>query len=84
MQSNVRCSMTRAAAPLIAMFGLTGCVPGGSERHAACPPLAEYSRTDQARVANEVDALPGGLIIVQMLSDYTVLREGAAWRPSGR
>lgn len=59
------------------MLWLTGCAVGGSETHAPCPPVVEYSSDDQARAADEVRALPEGAVIVQMLSDYAVLREQA-------
>jgi hypothetical protein len=35
----------------------------------------EYSRAEQARVADEVAALPEGSAIVEMMSDYAVMRE---------
>ena len=34
----------------------------------------EYPREEQRRVADEVDALPEGAVIVQWLADYSVLR----------
>jgi hypothetical protein len=37
----------------------------------------EYSASDQARAADEVDALSKSAIVVRMLSDYAVLREQA-------
>jgi len=50
---------------------------GGSEAQAPCPPVVEYSVTDQARAAAEVEALPEGAMVVRMLSDYAVLRDQA-------
>jgi hypothetical protein len=47
-----------------------------------CPPVVEYSREFQARAADELDLLPDGSAIVQMLSDYTVMRGQA--RACGR
>jgi hypothetical protein len=40
-----------------------------------CPPVVEYSRTKQARVAEEVAALPERAVITEWLADYAVLRE---------
>jgi hypothetical protein len=40
-----------------------------------CPPVVEYSRTEQARVAEEVAALPERAVITEWLADYAVLRE---------
>lgn len=50
---------------------------GGSEAVAPCPPVVEYSDADQARAADEVEALPQSAIVVRMLSDYAVMREQA-------
>jgi hypothetical protein len=37
--------------------------------------VVEYSQAEQARVAEEVAALPAGALIVTWLADYAVLRE---------
>ena len=37
--------------------------------------MVEYSRAEQARVAEEVAALPEGGVIAEWLADYAVLRE---------
>jgi len=39
--------------------------------------VVDYSRAEQARVAEEVDALPEGTLIVSWLADYAVLRDQA-------
>lgn len=57
------------------MLWLTGCAMGGSDVRAPCPPVVEYTTAEQARAANEVEALPEGAVIVRMLGDYAVLRE---------
>ena len=78
MKSNARCWKPPAAAPLIAMLLLSACAMAGSDRHVQdCPPVVEYSTADQARAAVEVAALPEGAVIVQMLSNYAVLRDQA-------
>lgn len=41
---------------------------GGSETHAPCPPVVEYSIVDQDRAAVEVEALPQSTVVVRMLS----------------
>ena len=62
----------------IVMICLTGCARVGSEDSpSACPPLVEYSRAEQALVAEEVAVLPEGALIVGWLADYAVLREQA-------
>lgn len=50
---------------------------GGSETHAPCPPVVDYTAAEQARAGDEVEALPEGAVIVRMLSDYAVLRDQA-------
>lgn len=62
---------------MIVMLWLTGCATAGSETHAPCPPVVEYSSADQARAADEVEALQEGAVVVRMLSDYVVLRDQA-------
>ena len=42
-----------------------------------CPPLVEYSREVQARAAHELDVLPDGSAVAEMLSDYSVMRDQA-------
>ncbi len=57
------------------MLWLTGCAMGGSDIAAPCPPVVDYTAADQARAADEVEALPEGTVIAQMLGDYAVLRD---------
>ena len=77
MPSTARCSTPPPAALLTAMLWLTGCAMGGSDTRAPCPPVVDYTTADQARAADEVAALPEGAVIIQMLSDYAVLRDQA-------
>jgi hypothetical protein len=44
---------------------------------APCPPVVAYSQEFLARVANELDRLPPGSAIEQMLADYQVMRDQA-------
>ncbi|WRH63794.1 MAG: hypothetical protein RSE12_05500 [Fuscovulum sp.] len=50
---------------------------GGSDTQSPCPPVVEYTGAEQARAANEVEALPEGAVIARMLGDYAVLRDQA-------
>ena len=75
--SGTECSMRRLAALAIVTISLTGCATGGSDTRAPCPPVVDYRAADQARAADEVEALPEGAVIVRMLSDYAVLRDQA-------
>lgn len=59
------------------MLWLTGCAMAGSETRAPCPPIVEYTNTEQARAADEIEELTEGAVVVQMLSDYAVLRDQA-------
>jgi hypothetical protein len=69
--------MLEAAALLIVMLWLSGCAMAGSDARAPCPPVVDYTTDEQARAAEEVEALPKGALIVRMLSDYAVLRDQA-------
>ena len=44
---------------------------------APCPPVVDYTREFLARAAGELDSLPAGSAIEQMLADYQVMRDQA-------
>lgn len=77
MPSTAKCSTPPPAVLMIVMLWLTGCATAGSDARTPCPPVVDYTAADQARAAEEVDSLPEGTVIVQMLSDYAVLRDQA-------
>ena len=79
MMSNVGCWTRRLVVLAVAATLLTACATGSSEPRtvAVCPPVVEYSREFQARTAEEVELLPEGSVIVEMLGDYAVMREQA-------
>ena len=78
MSLNARCWMQPTAALAAATILLTACAGAGFDaRPGACPPVVEYSRAEQARVAEEVAALPIGAQIPEWLADYAVLRDQA-------
>ena len=57
---------------------LSACATVSSERVVrVCPPAVEYDTGFQARAAEEVQVLPDGSAIVEMLGDYAVMREQA-------
>jgi hypothetical protein len=62
---------------MIAMLWLGGCATGGSDGRAPriCPPIVEYSREAQPRAIDELALMPEDTAIVEMLSDYAVMRE---------
>jgi len=76
MQSNAGCWKQRLAVLVVATSWLTGCATAGFEAGgvAACPPVVEYSREFQAQAAEELALLPDGSAVVEMLSDYAVMR----------
>ena len=76
MTSNARCSMRRLAVLAIAASLLTGCATVASDSRipTVCPPVVAYTREFQARAADELDLLPEGSAIAEMLSDYAVMR----------
>jgi len=78
MQSNARCWLPPATAPLIAMLWLSACAMAGSDtRPNVCPPVVHYNRETQDRAALEVEGLPDGAALTGMLSDYSVMRDQA-------
>ena len=78
MPSTARCWTPPRAALAAATIFLTGCATGGSDAlPSPCPPVVDYSRGEQARIAEEVAALPEGALIPDWLADYAVLRAQA-------
>jgi hypothetical protein len=75
MKSNAKCWMPPAAALLIVMLLLNGCAMADSDIRTPCPPIVDYTITDQISTADVVEKLPGDAMIVRMLSDYAVLRD---------
>lgn len=57
---------------VIAALSLSACAKVASE--APIPAPVEYSAEQQVRAANELDALPDGSALAQMMADYAVLR----------
>ena len=78
MPFNVRCWMQPRVALVAATIFSTGCAGGSFDTvPSACPPVVEYSRAEQARLAAEVAALTEGAMISEWLADYAVLRDQA-------
>ena len=84
MSSTARCWTPPHAALAAATIFLTGCAGVSSDAPpGACPPVVAYSSAEQARVAEEVAALPDGALIPDWLTDYAVLRDQARACASG-
>ena len=78
MPFTARCWMQPQTALGIATLFLSACAGVGSDAPlGACPPVVDYSRDEQERVADELAALPEAAVIVGWLADYAVLREQA-------
>ena len=78
MQYNAICLRLPRAALVIAMICLIACAGVAPDTPiSACPPVVQYSRAEQARVAEEVASLPEGAVIPEWLADFAVLREQA-------
>jgi hypothetical protein len=77
MTHNDGCSRRRRVALALATIWVSSCAKVGSDGGAfrACPPVVAYSREFQSRVAEELVLLPEGSAVVEMLSDYAVMRE---------
>lgn len=82
MTPKSECSRQRRAVLVLATIWLSGCATVGSDGSGpgACPPVVEYSREFQARAAEELELLPEGSAIAEMMSDYAVMREQARVR----
>ena len=68
--------MPRLAVLVIATSLLTACGTARSDGM-GCPPVSAYSREFLARAVGEMEQLPAGSAIEQMLADYGVMREQA-------
>jgi len=79
MTYNEGCWKRRLAVLVIATSWLTGCATVGFEEggQGVCPPVVEYSREVQSRAAEELELLPDGSTVVEMMGDYAVMREQA-------
>ncbi len=53
---------------------LTACAAVSSNPAAACPPLRDYSRDFQAKLANEVEAASADAAFPVAMQDYGLLR----------
>lgn len=79
MKFSERCWRLRLAVLVIATSLLTGCATAGFESGgvAVCPPVVEYSWEFQSRAAEELEMLPDGSAVVEMMADYAVMRDQA-------
>ena len=60
--------------PVIAASLLTACATGNSNATSVCPPIREYSREFQSRLADEIEKAPENAAFPDALGDYFALR----------
>ena len=79
MELNAGCWRRWLAVLVIGASWLTGCVKADFETRslAACPPVVEYSGEFQVRAAEELEMLPDGAAVVEMMADYAAMRDQA-------
>jgi hypothetical protein len=59
--------------PMLALMALvSGCAAGASKP--VCPSLFTYTPEEQARAADELDALPPDSMVATLVEDYGVVR----------
>lgn len=75
MRFDVTNSKLLLAGLLAATSLLTGCATAGSDP--ACPPVVPYAQVDLDRAASDLFTLPPDSPIIDMLSDYAVMRDQA-------
>ena len=59
---------------VLALSLLTGCGEGSSSPVTACPPIKEYGREFQRKLADEIEAAPAEAVFPVVLQDYALLR----------
>lgn len=68
--------MTPRTVPMMLLL-LSGCAGATPEYIRACPSVVVYSRADQQKWADEVDATPKGSMLRRITDDYISLRDQA-------
>ena len=71
MKFKGECAMLRLTLALIGLACLSACATVVSD---TCPTLFDYSEAEQARAADELDALPEGSALERLVGDYGVVR----------
>ena len=78
MKFNVGCLRRPLVGPAIVMSLLSACATESSEPVVGtCPPVVVYYARFQASVAEEVQTLPNASAVLEMLRDYSGMREQA-------
>jgi hypothetical protein len=72
----IGCSMLRLVVLMTVTSSLAACATGRFDG-GGCPPVPAYSREFLARAAGELQRLPHGAAVEQILADYQVMRDQA-------
>lgn len=68
----------RLIVPTLLLISIGGCATGPDESDTTsdCPPLIVYSKDQQTRLADELDALPAGAVMIRRwIADYILTRD---------
>lgn len=60
--------------PVLAASLLTACAGANSNHATVCPPIKEYSREFQQKLADEIETAPKDVVWPLFIHDYGVLR----------
>jgi hypothetical protein len=59
----------------LALISLSACGTANSNPACVCPPIKEYSREFQGKLAAEIEKAPKGAAFPEALMDYTLIRK---------
>ena len=60
--------------PVLAVSLLTACAGVSSNPGTACPPIKDYSREFQRKLAEEIEAAPNKAVWPLVVQDYSAIR----------
>jgi len=58
----------------LVLISLSACGTANSNPACVCPPIKEYSREFQKKLADEIEDAPAGAVWPLSVQDYTILR----------
>ena len=61
--------------PVIAVSLLTACAAVNSNPACVCPPIRQYDREFQRRLADEIESAPANAAFPVALQDYALIRQ---------
>ena len=60
--------------PILALSLLTACATGNSNPACVCPPIKEYSREFQKKLADEIVTMNENNAVISAMQDYLLIR----------